>query len=125
MNPKGNPNIAEYGKKFSSDCQATVEAGSNGGRKRVENERRRKTYREIAMEIGRLPSDELKSMTNDEAVMVALYKKAKSGNVQAIDKLLNLFGEMVFKGEFQLTPMEGMALMREHREKQSNSDVQR
>lgn len=118
-------NLIPY--QFTSD-QSREEAAKNGragGIASGEAKQRRKTYREIAMEIGRLPSDELKSMTNDEAVMVALYKKAKSGNVQAIGKLLNLFGEMVFKGEFQLTPMEGMALMREHREKQSNSDVQR
>lgn len=107
--------------QFKSGEEA-AKNGRAGGIASGEARQRRKTYREIAMEIGRLPSDELKSMTNDEAVMVALYKKAKSGSVPAIDKLLNLFGEMVFKGEFQLSPMEGMALMREHREKQNQGD---
>lgn len=122
MRPRGNPNIVKDGEKTRLKPGNCHEVQSMGVEAAKESYARRKTFREIAAAYGPMPDDELKGKTNDEAVIIALYREAKQGNVQAIDKLLNLFGEMVFKGEFQMTPMEGMARMREHREKQSQGD---
>ena len=99
--PGGNPDIVEKGKntRFTNGSVTAIESGKKSG----ESRRRNKVLKEIQEIIGALPVSSLTKeayikdiakehgfdieMTNDVAMICALYKKALEGDVPAIREL--------------------------------------
>lgn len=135
MNPKGNPNIAEAGAstRYSSGCQAAINNGSAGGKKRAENEKQKKLLRDSIMEaadmMATLTDEERRAIiengcdpnevTNRARFVAALWYMAgqysKDGNADR-RLLMDASGEMTNKMEVKMSPFEYLAKVRELRE---------
>jgi hypothetical protein len=100
-----NENLKPY-KKGELSRELAVEYGRKGGLKKSENEKKRKKLKDLAVMIGELGiNDESvktrmaemgideEDMTNDASIIVALYDKAKNGDVQAFNAIRDIKGE--------------------------------
>lgn len=87
--------------RFTSDQnrEAAAKAGSKGGKAAGIARRQRKTYREIALALRdelvevRMPDGKKREIPLDEAVMLGLYRKALTGDHNAVKLLLEIQGE--------------------------------
>ena len=87
--------------RFTSDQnrEKAAAAGRKGGVASGEAKRAHKTYREIAQALRdelvevRMPDGKKKELPLDEAVMLGLYRKALSGDHNAVKLLLEIQGE--------------------------------
>lgn len=81
------------------DTTGKAEAGAKGGVASGVSKRAHKTYREIAQALRdelvevRMPDGKKKELPLDEAVMLGLYRKALSGDHNAVKLLLEIQGE--------------------------------
>lgn len=92
-------NLTYYGKDKHLTHEQATEYGRKGGQKTQANLRKFKTLRETLQVLLQMPSEENPNMTNAEAVMVAMLKKAKDGQVAAVDLFGKLLGEYINKTE--------------------------
>ena len=95
--PRGqNKEFKEKQGRLKKNTEEARELGRKGGPKSAEARRKSRTYREIFNEI----KDELvktkggKKITLQEAAVQAVYKKAISGDINAMKLLLSMAGEL-------------------------------
>lgn len=79
---------------------------SLGGKRGGETRRERRTFKEWALAIRDLPTDDpaYEGMTEGQAAIMRAYKEARGGNIAAIRFLAELAGEMVEKIETNEIP---------------------
>ena len=103
----GNPNIAEYGKatQYRSGCEAAKNNGAKGGtesgksrsitadmRKRLEKIVKMTLREGRADKINNISEAKGANLTVSDALLIKLVTMAMSGNMKALDRLLELLG---------------------------------
>lgn len=123
--PKGKPVPNSKGTQFTSG-EVAVRNGSKGGKKRVENDRKRKTLRECAQIFASLkPTDQViksleqlgidsKNANYLMAMIVGVSQKAIKGDAKALKTITELMGEDV---KFNLD-VEKLNLDKSYRERE-------
>jgi hypothetical protein len=89
--PKGNPNIAKEGVKFSKEYQPSPEAKSNG-KKRISDFKEAITFFGEQLKKQISIDGELIELTYHSNIAYQLLKKANEGDLKAIDILAKIEG---------------------------------
>lgn len=89
--PRGNPNIAKEGVKFTKEYQPTPEAKSNG-KNRISNFKEAITFFGEKLKKQISIDGELIELTYHSNIAYQLLKKANEGDLKAIDILVKIEG---------------------------------